>query len=169
MKDQKSAKSKKTLALAVTAILIAGVAGLVGVLGITKAYAQESLDSYPILIQNLAEKFNLDSEEVFEVFEDTREQRVNERLDAFVEDGTITEEQKELIIEKQEDFRSQFEDIHNQQLTSEERRNAMFELKEEMRDWAEENDIPLLQIMMRGKQDGLRDKGFGHRGQMRDF
>jgi len=134
--------------------------GILGILGFSAVKAQESLEDYPLIVQNLAERFGLNPDEVEEVFEDTRTQRHGTILDEYVEDGTITEEQKNLIIEKMEENRKKLDAIHNEEMTTEERLEAMQNLHEELFDWAEENDIPE-EVMMFGVGRRHRNKGMG--------
>jgi hypothetical protein len=123
---------------------------------------------YPDLIKNLAAKFNADPAEVEQVFEDTHDQMIESRLDTAVAEGKITADQKTLIINKMEEFQAKIEEINNQELTATERRDALESLHEEVRDWADENDIPLMYLMVngRGMNGGMMDRGMV-RGGMR--
>lgn len=161
-------KKTKFIIITSVAVGILAMGGVLGALGLGIVSAQESLDNYPLIIQNLAKRFNLDADEVNQVFEDTKETKMSERLDQSVEDSTITEEQRDLIIEKYEEMHNKMEEINNQELTREERKDAIQTLKEELRDWAEENDIPLDSLVMRGGRYGPYGKGFKH-GMMGDF
>jgi hypothetical protein len=62
---------------------------------------------YPPIVQNLAEKFNLNEDEVKSFFDEQRQEREQqmlqhkeERLSQAVADGVITEEQKQALQEK---------------------------------------------------------------------
>jgi len=149
--------NKKTIALAGVTTAAIGVAGLVGLGGLSVVSAQDNLDDYPLIIQNLAEKFGVGAEEVKQVFEDTRTEQRNNRLTELVEDGKITEDQKNAIIEKMEEVEGKMEEIRNTQMTVEERHDAMQELREELEQWAEDNgiDIPLGFGMGMGKGRGM--------------
>jgi len=150
-------KTKITLIASIAFLLIFGVFG-VAALGVSVARAQGALEDYPLIIQNLAQRFGLDAQEVQGVFGDTREQRVSDRLDELIEDGTITEEQKTMVLEKHEEMRTRMEEIRNEEMTADERREAMLSLREEIQEWADENDIPM-EAMMLGR--GGRHKGMG--------
>ena len=104
------------------------------------------------LIQKIAQRFNLNEDEVEAVFEENREERhaefeqkFEEKLSGYVEDGKLTEEQKDKIIAKhkemQEDREANREQFKN--MTHEERHAAMEEKRSELEKWAEENDIPI--------------------------
>ena len=123
---------------------------------------------YPDLIKNLAAKFNADPAEVEQVFEDTHDQMIESRLDTAVAEGKITAEQKGLILNKMDEFHAKMEEINEQELTATERRDALESLHEEVRDWADENDIPLMYLMVngRGMNGGMMDRGMV-RGGMR--
>jgi len=123
---------------------------------------------YPDLIKNLAAKFNADPAEVEQVFEDTHDQMIESRLDTAVAEGKITADQKTLIINKMEEFQTKIDEINDQELTATERRDALENLHEEVRDWADKNDIPLMYLMVngRGMNGGMMDRGMV-RGGMR--
>ncbi len=100
------------------------------------------------ILERIAEKFDLDIDEVKDFLEELKEERragakerFEERLDGLVEDGKITDDQKGAILEKKEEieaFREELEDMKVSQA-----REAIKEMKEELRDWAEENDLEL--------------------------
>ena len=110
---------------------------------------------YPDLIKNLAAKFNADPAEVEQVFEDTHDQMISSRLDEAVADGEISAEQKTLILNKMDEVQAKMEEINNQEMTATERRDALGSLHDELRDWADENDIPLMFLM--GNRRGMGD------------
>ena len=122
--------------------------------------------------EQLIERFNLDPGEVGEVIDETREERhqemevrFEEKLNEAVEEGKITEEQKELILEKKTEMTEKREELRN--LPQEEKREAMIELRQEMKNWAEENDIDLRMLSgygLKGYRKGCfnpRAGGFG--------
>jgi len=110
---------------------------------------------YPDLIKNLAAKFNADPAEVEQVFEDTHDQMISSRLDEAVADGEISAEQKTLILNKMDEVQAKIKEINNQEMTATERRDALESLHDELRDWADENDIPLMFLM--GNRRGMGD------------
>jgi HD superfamily phosphohydrolase len=132
--------------------------GLTGATGIGVASAATDSPSAGLgtssLIDRVAEKFNLNKEEVKTVFEEEHaerkaemQQRQEERLDQAVADGKLTEEQKQKILAKLAEVRVQheaaFESMKDK--TPEERKALKQELHgelEDLRAWAEENDIP---------------------------
>lgn len=133
---------KQMLALGAVSVISTGIIGAGGLLGITKVAAQDSTGDYPLIIQNLVDRFGLNADDVETVFEETRDQRQSEYLNQYVEDGTITEDQKTQILAKHEEHRAAMDEINDQSLTVEERRAALQALHDEMESWAEENGIP---------------------------
>ena len=109
---------------------------LVGVGAASRVRAQDAR-YYPPIISTLAEKFGLSEDEVKDAFDEIRAEnqvemqtRQEERLGEAVSDGVITEEQKQLILDKQEEMRAQ----------NQERRR---EHQAEMEAWASEHGIDL--------------------------
>ena len=149
---------KKTmLGLAVAAGL-----GLSSVLGLTAANAASG-EPGNSLIDRIAERFSLNRDEVQVVFDEFKEERqaehqqkMEERLQQAVDEGKITEEQRTLILEKQAEMQAFFESLKDK--TPEERKEALEQKREELKAWAEENDIPMPLI---GK---FGPKGPGHHG-----
>lgn len=147
----------KTLGIVAVSVLVFGAVGMVG---LTQVSAQSESDTYPPIIQNLAEKFGLKETEVHEVFEANREQRHDDRMSALIEDGTLTQEQADLLDAKHEELREKRQELWGQSQTMEERHEAMQAFRDEMQTWAEENDIPFDEI--RGQERGQsRIGGFG--------
>lgn len=125
--------SKKSLIIA-SALSIIGVSSLVVSTGMASAQGAGRSDN---LVQKIADKFNLDKEEVESVLdeerstrESERQQKVSDRLQQLVDDGEITAEQKTLIENKQKELQ-------------EKRETERTELK----NWAEEHDIDLQNVM----------------------
>ncbi len=67
--------------------------------------------------------------------------RFESKLDGAVEDGTITEEQKDAIVLRKTEMIEKFKELKD--LPPEEAKLEIKKLKEEFRLWAEENDIDL--------------------------
>ena len=79
------------------------------------ASAQFNSERHNSFIDKLVEKFNLDKDEVEEFFKEIREERKERfrkrgeaRLDAAVKNGEITEEQKQLIVDKRNELHEEF-------------------------------------------------------------
>ena len=156
-------KSKKTKLLVISAITL-GVLTLGGALGFGIVNA-EGTDNYPSIVKKIAEKFNLNTNEVNKVFKENRQERqaecqskLEEKLNKAVEEGKITEEQKKAILDKHNEMKEKREELKN--LSPEERKEAMKGLREEMKKWAEENNIDLKQFFMQ-KAKGRKGNGLG--------
>ena len=152
-------KSKK---IVIPAIALA-ILSLVGVLGVRSVRADEN-STYPSIVQKLVERFNLNTEEVQQVFNEVREERqqevqvrFEERLNQAVSEGKINQEQKEAIMAKKDEMkanRGEFKD-----LAPEERHQNRETHRQEMETWAEENgiDLDLMTMLLGGGHRG----GFG--------
>lgn len=151
-------------------LLLAGVIAVVLGAGIFTVQAQvNNRDGYPSFIQKIADKFDLDINEVKAVFDEDRtvrqeqakadtESRKEEMLNRLIEEEKITAEQKTLILAKQAEIIQKQETFRD--LSQEERQEAMKNLREELKVWAEENGIEG-NLMFFGR--GMRGPG-GHFG-----
>lgn len=172
--------SKKIIpVVALSAVAIAGLVGVNGVL------ADDNDDPRP-LSEKIAEYFNLNVDDVDNFFETERSERQaemrarhEERLSQLVEDGKITEEQKQLILDKQAEMREEMEANREdrepgemKEMTQEEReadreaRQAEAEeRKAEMEQWLEDNGInsELMGVLGFGGPGGGRG-GFNRAG-----
>lgn len=111
------------------------------------------------IIERFAQAFGKTNEEVSAVFDTLHQEHMTEmqeqlaeRLTSLVEAGTITEEQKTLLIEKHAQMQEQREAEKETlgSMTWEERRREGDEHRDEMEAWAEENGIDLSLIHMQG-------------------
>lgn len=159
--------------------LVLGTVVLVGMGLVNNASANEETQ-YPPIVQKIAERFNLNQDEVKQFFDENREEqqeerqlerktKAEERLVNLVEEGIITEEQKQLLIAKHEEMRleseSHREELEN--LSQEERREKIKEHseanREEMKQWAEENGIDLKELFPRDGENRDVKRPFGPR------
>ena len=129
-------------------VITAAVLGFCGVTAIN-AQAEERNGIYPSIVQKLVERFNLNLEDVQQVFDEAREERhqkmqfpLRERLGE-----ALTEEQKEALSAKREEMREGFEALKD--LSLEERQAKMQELGLDLRG------------MQKGFGRGYGDKFFG--------
>ncbi|HTE22022.1 MAG TPA: hypothetical protein VK674_03195 [Candidatus Limnocylindria bacterium] len=133
-------------------LTIAGLlatAGTAGVLGFSSVSAETSSGSSS-LVEKLAQKFSLNKDEVQKVFDEVRsekeaahEAKVEERLAQAVKDGKLTEEQKTKILAKLKELQENKpgrEELEGK--TDEERRAFKEQMHTDLKQWAEENDIP---------------------------
>ena len=126
---------------------------MVGVVGAKTIKADEN-NTYPPIVQRLAEKFNLNQDEVKNVFDEERQFRQQDRLNSLedglnkaVSDGVITSEQKQAFL-----------DMHNN-MQQERGQN-----REEMQTWLSENGIDHDKLSSYvGFMGGDFGRGFGKR------
>ena len=147
-------------------------AGAIGVLGLGSLAALYASPTYASshstgLIDRLVERFSLNRDEVQAVFDEQHttfmaehEQAVEDRLAQAVTDGKITQAQADLITAKHEELKGFMESLKDK--TPEERHEAMQTKMDEMKQWAEDNDIPLSQLHFGMK--GRHGQFGGHMG-----
>lgn len=135
-------------------LLIAGAVtsvGLASVVGVATAATNSSTDPQAGIVDKLSTTFNLDKNEVQKVFDQEHaereaemQKRIEDRLSQAVTDGKITEEQKQKILAKHAELKAAMETEHEtlKDKTPEERRTFMEQKHEELKKWAEDNDIP---------------------------
>ncbi len=141
---------------AVTGIGLAGMTGL----GVASAATTSTDSGADSIISKIATKFNLNKDDVKAVFDEEKtareaehQQKIEDRLAQAVKDGKITEEQKTKILVKLEELQKSREDLKDK--TPEQRREAMKELRDTLRQWAKDNDVPLRYLMfMHGHHGG---------------
>jgi hypothetical protein len=153
----------------VPAVALGSIVSLAGILAVS---AEETDRGPSQMIQKLAERFGLDQGEVQLFFDAERQVRQEERqaeyetrLSKAVESGELSEEQKQLILAKREEMRTQMEgERGNRGKESQEEREAHREAMEsrraELEAWAEENGIDMKYF---GGPNGHGGKG-GPRG-----
>lgn len=136
----------------------------VGSLGVLPVGAQDTT-TYPPIVQRLAERFSLNVEDVKEVFEEERAEHHTKMLKTFedrlsnaVSEGKITEEQKQLILDKHEEMQAKMQDLKSQDLTREEMHEEMKAYHEELKAWAKEQGIemPLMAFKFGGHGDRMK-------------
>lgn len=134
-----------------------------GILTASTAFAQQSDSSMqnPMnsLVEKIATKFNLNQDEVQAVFDEAHKERhgemkakFEEQLSTYVSEGKITEEQKQLILQKREEMDAEREANKDQfqNLSDDERRSQMEQKRAELKAWADENGIDLQYLMPKG-------------------
>ena len=114
-----------------------------GLCGIVVVNAQASGNgTYPSIVQKLADKFGLNVDEVKAVFDEFRKEERQTKQD-FQEarngESNLTDEQKQALSAKREEMRTQTEALKD--LSADERKAKMDELKTEFEGWAKENGI----------------------------
>lgn len=132
-------------------IALAAVAGTVA-FGVRPAWAQTQSKGLSGLVQLIATKFNLDQSQVQAVFDQYREdqkqtvaanmeQREQDRLTKLVQEGKITEDQKQAIIKELADLRAKYNFNDLKSLSAAERKAKMKVLRDEINAWAKANGL----------------------------
>ena len=163
--------------IAAAAVATVGVAGLTATQAVLAA--TDSTDNpESSLVDKLATKFGLNKSDVQAVFDEDHSEReaeheakAAERLQALVDDGTITAEQKTAIEAKIAEMKAERESERDsfKDLSADERKAKMEEKKAELDKWAEENGIDLTKLrgILMGGRGGHGPGGPGH-GHMDD-
>lgn len=169
---------KRTMVAAGAATVI-GAASMAGIANAAQTSTSSSL------VDKIAQRFNVDKNEVQKVFDEDRssrqaamEQRYEERLTQAVKDGKLTEDQKSKLLAKHKELKAAMESKRDsmkaeresmESKTEAERQAAMQQRKAEMDQqkadieaWEKANNIPSGYLMMGGP--GGRGHGFGGPG-----
>lgn len=140
--------NKKTLMVA-AAITTLGVGGAMGMQGVVNA-ATGTNPSSPRsgLVDKIASKFNLNKDDVQAVFdaqrtemEAQRAQEVKDRIAQAVKDGKITQDQADKITAKFQEMQANRDAMKDK--TAAERKQAMQQNRDDMKQWAQDNGISL--------------------------
>ncbi len=160
MKGGELIKMKMKLFLPVTALVLTGGLLIANFNRVSAETSDTNSNPFSSLAKQIAETFNLNQAEVETVFTEHRNQRraqmengFTERLTQAVSEGKITEAQKQLILEKRQEFMTQRE--VGQPLTEAERTAH----HEEMEAWAQQNGIDMDYVMMGGRGNGRGMRG----------
>ncbi|HTE58229.1 MAG TPA: hypothetical protein VK694_05795 [Verrucomicrobiae bacterium] len=135
-------------------LLIAGAIATIGVastaVGVQAATSNSTGQSS--IADKIAQKFNLDRNEVQKVFEEDkatheaeRQTKLEEKLTQAVKDGKITEDQKTKIIAKIKELQADMEATHEtmKDKTPQEHKALMEQKRTDIETWAKENNVPM--------------------------
>ncbi len=167
-------KNKISLPLAAAAIAIGGAALGAGVIRAQAADTQTNPISN--LVNAIAQKFNLNTQDVQKVFdeqhqqmEQQHQQQFTDRINQAVKDGKLTQEQADKIISKMQELDAQREADKTamQNKTETERRDYIKQQMDNLQKWATDNNIPsgYLSFGGRGHVPGM-GKGMHSEGGM---
>jgi hypothetical protein len=138
----------------IVAALVTATVGGVTLAGVSVAHADTANTARNSLVDKIAAKFNLNRDEVQQVFDENKEEHhqqmrenVSERLQAKVDDGTITAEQKTALEAKLVELDTKRQALKDQNLTREQKREQMKTLRDEFEAWAKEQGISLRDVM----------------------
>lgn len=138
-------------------------------LGAGQAQAHRAMGDDSAFATRLAQRFNLQEGEVktflaqeHEQRHENMKQRMEERLSTLVNEGKLTEEQKQAILAKHIELEALKETLKEK--TPEERKAAMSEKRKEIEIWAQEQNIDLKLVF--GGHFGNMTGRHGFRGMM---
>lgn len=124
---------------------------------------KEVRDDYPVTVDQLAEKLNIDPEEILNAFKDINKERkeklknnIEEKLGEAVEEGNITEEQKEAIAAKREEVAEELGELKG--LPPGERIEAGKDIISDLKEWMKENDITFKELFSHAHIRPMRAK-----------
>ena len=129
------------------------------------ALAQSTTGGYTSIVQRIAERFGVSEDEVQQVFDEVhadhrtqKQENFTASLDESVASGDLTDTQAQLILDKKEDMIAFHESLKD--MSPEEKQEAFQNHKEELKQWAEENDINTNELFGGHGMNGFRNKGF---------
>ena len=154
---------KKSTKIIIPALAL-GILTTSSVMGVQSVLADDSNSQPQSIMERIAERFGLSSGDVQQVFNEERnerqtemQQRQEDRLDQLVNDGKITEDQKNSVLDKCEEWRAEREDeigagrgqmgemrnmtAEERESTREARQAERQSHRDEMEGWLEENGI----------------------------
>lgn len=156
---------KKIMIIPVAAVAI-GVALLLGAKTVSAQTGKP--DFHQALVQKIAQKFGLNQNDVQQVFDEHHAEmktQMRTQMDAKVEasltkdvtDGKITEAQKQIILAKYKELadKKQTEFQNMKGMTPEQRKAAMETEKQELLDWAKQNNLDVNYLMSKVRQVGF--------------
>jgi hypothetical protein len=145
-------------------VLTVGVIG-VAATGTTTVMAQNN-GSYQSFVAELAQKLGLDQTKVQQAFDSIksdnqakRQVTVQSKLDQAVKDGKLTDAQKQLILNKIQEIKSQVQtDMQNwKNMAPQQRRDQMKKRHDDITAWAKQNGIDMQYVFgMRGRMRWMK-------------
>lgn len=142
---------KRSLLVPALALTMVGT-----VLFATQTFAQGTNDPQTSLVQQIAEKFNLNKDDVQKVFdverakhESARQTNFVNKLDQAVKDGKITDAQKKLIQDKMSSMNANREEEVDKlkSMTPDQRKAEIKAQRDELKTWAKDNGIDLKSLL----------------------
>ena len=166
MKGGENMISKKII-LPVVVLAIVGTAAF----GVAQVNAQTSNQPFANMVEAISQKFGLDKTKVQSVVEEVHkqnqekrqammQQRLEEKLTQDVKDGKITEAQKNAIINKMKQLRSNMTPGAMKDKTPEERKTEMDTKKTEITNWAKSQGIDPNYLMELFGRGGMHKQGW---------
>ena len=134
---------------------LAVVVGGTAFLGVRSVHAQSN-NGIQSLVQEIAQKFNLDQSQVQSVFDnhhskrqDMMKQKMEDRLTQAVKDGKLTEAQKQAILTKIQEVKNNLMSADFKNKTPQEKKQAMEWQRQDLENWAKSQGIDSSYLMKR--------------------
>jgi hypothetical protein len=157
-------KINKKIAIPLLTFAVVGVTAF----SANQAFADTDLSTFPPMVQRLAEKFNLNADEVKTFLDEDRQTQQKEMLSEYetmlseaVTNGELNEEQKALLLAKKVEQQAQMAARQPGQGNGPENREEMQAKRDEISQWAKDNGIDEKYLFMHGSNEG---KGGGREG-----
>lgn len=126
---------------------IVTITGLTVASGLRVASAQSTDSTGGSIVDKIATTFNLNKDDVQKVFDQDQDERkvemeakMEERLAAAVDDGSLTQDQADKIKAKREELKTFMDSLKDK--SRDERHTATEAKRSELEQWAKDNDIP---------------------------
>lgn len=131
-------------------LMVAGAVASIGLAGATGLHSVSAESQQAGLVDKLAQKFNLSKEDVQAVVDEHHQEkkaehqaRIEQKLNAAIAEGKLTEEQKHKILAKLEELKENQPDKSElENLSKEERKAQLQQRHDELKKWAADNNIP---------------------------
>ena len=135
-------------------IVLSGSVSILAVQGVSAESIRERVGQYSAMREEARAERHAERSD--------KQSELPAKLAAAVEEGTITEDQKDLLLQKHEDMKSEREEWHEMRadMSPEERRATAEQRREAMGQWAEEHNIPT-DFVAQGQRDRAEHK-FGN-------
>lgn len=148
-------------------VAVSGIAGLSAVPGVSAQSVQDAVKERVGQYSAEREKARTERQAEHQASRELRMAEFPTRLDEAVENGVLTEAQRDAIVNKHEDMQLTRQQWHEDKSTMspEERRESAATHRAEMQTWAEENGIP--EEFMGGNQKSPAQHSFGGGNGMR--
>jgi len=135
---------------------ITTVVGAGAFAGVASAQSTSSTGAKESLAEKIAQKFNLNKDDVQQVIDQNKtdhqaehQQKMDDRLTQAVKDGKITSAQKDAITAKIQDLKTYMDSIKDK--TASEKRSLMKAKMDELKQWAQDNGLSQYVPMMNGR------------------
>lgn len=155
-------KINKKIAIPILTFAVIGTTAVTA----KRVFAETDTSTFPPMVQRLVEKFNLNADEVKTVLDEERQAQQEDilaqyekMLDEAVSSGDLTEDQKNLLLAKRQEWQDSMPDPASQgnstDTTDMESRKAEMDAKrDELKQWASDNGIDEKYLFMFGEGRG---------------